>query len=278
MKYTATQTLRTEVELIGAILALDIIKSTARLTKITILLDSQAAILALQSGRTKSGCYLVEEFHRQARRLQSKRKSLRIRIQWVPGHVGVAGNEAVDAEAKIAALGTTSPLFDKNTILNDPLPRSKAAALASFKKRVQMQWVDLWSSSSKCSFLKSYDRSPPSPKVQRTFKNMSRAEASLYTQLRTGHIPLNAYLFRSRAAPSPNCAYCGVPETVIHFLLVCRRYTDARQALRRRMKLGNLQLRHLLSITSKHAYSTLSYVQCTKRFPDQINTIGGPPP
>ncbi|PBK67692.1 hypothetical protein ARMSODRAFT_845923, partial [Armillaria solidipes] len=73
-----------------------------------------------------------------------------------------------------------------------------------------------------------FDRSSPSPKVQRTFKNMSRAEASMFTQLRTGHVPLNAYLFRSRAALSPNCPHCNVPETVTHFLLVCRRYSEER--------------------------------------------------
>ncbi|KAK0444924.1 uncharacterized protein EV420DRAFT_1721464 [Desarmillaria tabescens] len=44
-----------EVELVGTLLAIDIIKSTSHLTKATILLDSQAAILVLQSGNTKLG-------------------------------------------------------------------------------------------------------------------------------------------------------------------------------------------------------------------------------
>ncbi|PBK73064.1 hypothetical protein ARMSODRAFT_1015873 [Armillaria solidipes] len=52
-----------EAELVGAILVVDIIRSTPRLTKATILLDSQAAIVTPQSGKTKSGKYLVEEFH-----------------------------------------------------------------------------------------------------------------------------------------------------------------------------------------------------------------------
>ncbi|PBK97573.1 hypothetical protein ARMGADRAFT_921895, partial [Armillaria gallica] len=70
-----------------------------------------------------------------------------------------------------------------------------------------------------------------SPKVQRSFKNMSRVEASMFTQLCTGHVPLNAYLFCSRASPSPNCPYCNVPELVTHYILVCHCYSEEHQAL-----------------------------------------------
>ncbi|KAK0460799.1 ribonuclease H-like domain-containing protein, partial [Armillaria novae-zelandiae] len=91
-----------EAELTGAILAIDIIKSIPRLTRATILLDSQAAILALKGERTKSGHYLVEEFHKQVIKLQKRRSSLQITVQWVPGHVGIEGNEAADDEAKKA--------------------------------------------------------------------------------------------------------------------------------------------------------------------------------
>ncbi len=52
-----------EVELAGAILAINIIKSVPHLTCMTILLDSQAALLALKGARMKSGRHLVEEFH-----------------------------------------------------------------------------------------------------------------------------------------------------------------------------------------------------------------------
>ncbi len=79
------------------------------------------------------------------------------------------------------------------------------------------------------------------------------------------------------------CSFSQLPSlqgtrTVTHFLLACHHYTDVCQALRCCTKLSNLQLLHLLSIKSKHTYATLSYVQHTKHFPVQINTIGSPPP
>ncbi|PBK84303.1 hypothetical protein ARMGADRAFT_943711, partial [Armillaria gallica] len=51
----------------------------------------------------------------------------------------------------------------------------------------------------------------------RIFENMSRAEASMFTQLCTGHIPLHTYSFHLQAAPSPDCPYCNVPEVVDTF-------------------------------------------------------------
>ncbi|PBK71326.1 hypothetical protein ARMSODRAFT_853575, partial [Armillaria solidipes] len=88
---------------------------------------------------------------------------------------------------------------------------------------------------------------------------------SLLTQLRTGHIPLNSYLHRIKKTTSRNCDYCSVPETVSHFLLSCRRYTDERQSLRRRTKIANLQLRHLISTKSKHIHATISFINSTRR-------------
>lgn len=52
-----------EGEVIGAILALDIIRACPRATAATIMLDNQAAIRALSSGRGKAGQYLLDLFH-----------------------------------------------------------------------------------------------------------------------------------------------------------------------------------------------------------------------
>ncbi|KAI0742800.1 hypothetical protein C8Q80DRAFT_1075776, partial [Daedaleopsis nitida] len=51
------------------------------------------------------------------------------------------------------------------------------------------------------------------------------------TQLRCGHVALNAYLARIRAVDLPLCSACQVPETPAHFLFTCLRFTEARHAL-----------------------------------------------
>ncbi|PBK79251.1 hypothetical protein ARMGADRAFT_951139, partial [Armillaria gallica] len=50
-----------ESELIGAILALDIICGTPRLMKAYILLDLQGMLLAIKTQKIKSDCHLLKE-------------------------------------------------------------------------------------------------------------------------------------------------------------------------------------------------------------------------
>ncbi|KAJ7692536.1 hypothetical protein B0H17DRAFT_841856, partial [Mycena rosella] len=92
-----------EAEVTGAILALDIIKATPRLTNIDIFMDCQPAITAIAAPQAQPGQYLLATFHSALRRLRRACSTLRLRIHWVPAHVGIAGNEAVDAHAKDAA-------------------------------------------------------------------------------------------------------------------------------------------------------------------------------
>jgi ribonuclease HI len=92
-----------ESEVCGAILALDIIAGTPRLTDTNIFIDCQPAILALASPKPQPGQYLLAAFHAILARLLRMRRTLKIRIHWVPAHVSIVSNEAVDACAKAAA-------------------------------------------------------------------------------------------------------------------------------------------------------------------------------
>ncbi len=157
-------------------------------------IDLQALILALQGGRMKLGWYLVEEFHRQVVWLQKKRSTLQIKVhwEWVPGHIGVASNEAVNEEAKQVAQSHSSPLHDTKTTLAAPLPWSKSAMIATFTKQTQQEWKNSWLISMKCWFLKKLDNTPLSSKTKKVYNSLSWHEVSILTQLQTAHVGLNA--------------------------------------------------------------------------------------
>ena len=71
------------------------------------------------------------------------------------------------------------------------------------------------------------DQTASSTAYQRMIVCMPRKHASLLTQLRTGHVPLQKFLHHIQRAESPLCQKCLVKhETVAHFFLRCKAYME----------------------------------------------------
>ncbi|KAJ7347777.1 hypothetical protein DFH08DRAFT_698763 [Mycena albidolilacea] len=98
------------------------------------------------------------------------------------------------------------------------------------------------------------------------YDKLSRPQCSVLTQLRTGHIGLNAYLHRFKIAPTPLCPHCTTLESVPHLLLICPAYRHARLRLIIRVKTAHLSLRTLLSPKSDAA-PVLAFMCDTGRLP-----------
>ncbi|CDO68734.1 hypothetical protein BN946_scf184652.g61 [Trametes cinnabarina] len=258
-----------EGELAGMVLALDVIESEPRVTRANILLDNKAAIRAVSKRRPRPGQQLVELFHRRLKHLKSKRRSLSLTVVWVPGHKGVAGNERADMEAKDASMNDETDLPPALQCLRH-LPKSQSALKAAYKKKLSRDWTDRWKASKQGTRLaRNVDPSPPGKQVLKLFKDLPRRQASILTQLRSGHVGLNAFLHRIKAVSSPLCSTCQSAETVQHYLLTCRRWLAQRDTLRRAVG-RDLSLRSLLG-TAKHRGALLAYIEATRRFEAYLN-------
>ena len=81
----------------------------------------------------------------------------------------------------------------------------------------------------------------------RATDDLTRAQASVLMQLRTGHAPLNAFLHRIGKIDSPRCLAClGGDETVHHFLFDCPGHAHARHSLARKLGRLSKSVWHLL--------------------------------
>jgi ribonuclease HI len=129
-KYLGPETHHTvfEAELVGMCLGTELIQAERGVTMATIGVDSQAALRTTGSTTGASGQYLADEVHEGVHAVKKRHKNASMDMRWTLGHVGVEGNEKVDAEAKKAAQGQSSPDSHLPRSYRGILPRSKAAA------------------------------------------------------------------------------------------------------------------------------------------------------
>lgn len=285
-----------EAEIIGTILAVHLLskEKVKRGDEVVILADNQSAISASRRIHKRSGQHLSEAFHSDALNLNFiKTKHLgrpigNLTIAWIAGHSGVGGNERADAEANKAAEGKTSPLHKLPPSLTDILLEPKKKEIqhslsmvnAHYKKKMKTEWNERWQKSERLSYYKKMGNGrAPFANFYKLAGTMSKAQASLLIQLRSGHTSLNAHLHRIKKAASPLCDHCGRDdptrqrrETVKHYLFDCGAWTKERYELL--ITLGPRQSHSFAEITNaKNIAHLFKFVKKTRRFEQSLGDV-----
>ena len=290
-----------EAEAVAIILALHILTCLKmKVNKVTIGTDNQAVLLGLKNQTSKPGHHLMDKIHdaledfqvTQSRirgiKVKGYKKGLgRTRLEdgskgwkewnlkpvckvtfvWTPGHEDIEGNERADEAAKEAAAGETSEATKLPVSLrHKPLPVSVSATRQFLKKEMKIRWNAEWNTSPRYADATTIDGTLPSDNYLHIIDQLRRNQASLLTQLRTGHIPLNAILHRIKRSDTPDCPHCknGIRETIHHFLLTCPHYADARRSLRETLTRDSSSIPFLLSARNGIPH-LLRYVNDTNR-------------
>nr|XP_024219825.1 uncharacterized protein LOC112211793 [Halyomorpha halys] len=189
--------------------AQNLIKEGTRERLITIFTDSQAAIYALDNYVTRSK--LVEECKAN---LYSLSLANKVRVEWVPGHKGIKGNERADY---LARKGSGSAPFAPGPICGISLSHAKR----HFKMIAESKAGLLWRTSKRMEQSKMFLKGS-CLKRSNCLLNMDRSILRWVTGLYTGHCQLNKHLYKMRLIESPIYRFCRKDEeTAYHIICRC---------------------------------------------------------
>lgn len=207
----------TTAELHGIKMALQFIHSQTVSQKWAILTDSRAALQSLKHSLTSSSnphlCFELLFSYAEL-----KRSGHDVVFQWIPGHTGIAGNQAADAAASNGHLLQTT----------DTVPFTKTDARSLIMSLGREEFRKLWKSPD--YHYKPLFRIDPSLKGISP-KHLPRKLETLYHRIRLNVAYTNLQRFRYGHAASPNCQQCGIPEDLNHIFTSCSKFDDARWTL-----------------------------------------------
>jgi ribonuclease HI len=165
--------------------------------------DSLSALQAVEGFNTSNS--LVQKIQQWLFFISARHKV--VSFCWVPGHVGVVGNEKADTVAKLAS---TDPVSLAQ------LPHSDFKSY--FKFVFIQQWQAAWSATAFTNKLRNvkhsvYRWTHPYSKVRR--------DEVILARLRIGHTRLTHGHLMEASGVLPYCHSCLVPLTVEHFMVEC---------------------------------------------------------
>lgn len=189
-------------ELYAIIMAVTLIKDSNDLNFV-IMSDSSSVLISFNNKNTKNS--MLRKLLHELNEINATNKN--VSLCWIPGHVDIAGNEAADTAAKLAA--RRAPQFIT-------IPYTDWYPL--IKERMSEKWKEVWMSRRLKIAEINFDVKTWSK------KNISRREEVIMNRLRAGYSYItHGYLMDSSVPDiAPVCELCNNSVlTVKHIMVQC---------------------------------------------------------
>lgn len=169
---------------------------------------------------------------------------MELKLQWVPSHIGLRGNEEADKLAKQAVTEGDEISIDPNytELLYIYLKKCFSKYKEYFDERSKEKGI--WYKTIQC-------QPPPIPWFVKA--SISRSNIILAHRIRSGHIPSKKFAYLIKKETSPNCQTCGTVEDVHHLLMECVRNKTQRDALMLKLKLNHYDMGVFVHVLSDPA-------------------------
>lgn len=222
------------VEMLAILIAVRWVEKSGQ-HKVLVCSDSSSVLASIRSFYSKSRQDILYEVLQSVTRIFNQGRQ--IQFVWVPGHVGIRGNELADKLAKTA--------LSKGNI-EMQVSISKAEVKSVIWKTVNQMWQERWDREGKGRQLYQIQRD-----VKCTVIGSGNSrEETVISRLRLGHCLLNKTLKLIGKHDTGLCEVCKEEESVEHVVLRCSRYDVQRELMRnklREIEVQDMTLKGLLS-------------------------------
>ncbi len=210
----------TQAELVAIILACQKVSTLGRFRRITLVSDSQPALLGIQrrQGITLLACRACDALST----IQTQTDELR--LWWTPSHVELEENDQGHEAAKLATRGhpTDGTLID--------IPHCYTTLRTKIRRFLFTQVNRQWTNSERGRAL--YSVMPTFSSSIAWTEGLSRRESALVAQFLIAHYATSSYLHRFGLREDSECVWCGDDgDDWEHRLFECPRFEYTRQRL-----------------------------------------------
>ena len=178
--------------------------------RIVLFTDNMAAVTAIMKEEPGSSQQVSQKFMETAITFLDKNRQATIEITWVPGHMGITGNDRADELAKGAT--ELEPATETTTI---------AKLHRQLRERLKIDWISDWANKPMAGRYAIADRIPPSLSGSHAFRTLYRLTLGIVTQARTGHGHFGEYYLLHNIQEPSDCP-CGAElQTRDHIIFEC---------------------------------------------------------